>query len=66
MINSPQLASRGLFVSIEHAELARSFIYPGVPYKFSQLPCGLRKRAPLVGEHNVQVYQGSLGLSRIE
>ena len=56
MINSPQLAERNFFISVEHTGIATRFIYPGVPYKFShQLP-GIR-RAPFIAEHNAQVYQ---------
>jgi len=48
---------------VEHPELKRSIPYPGPPYKFSNSPTGRWKRAPLIGEDNVRIYQGELGFS---
>ena len=68
MVNSAQLLGRNFFVSVEHPELAgaglkpHAYKYPGVPYKFGSSTTKLR-RAPLIGEHNTQVYQEILGLS---
>ena len=67
MINSAQLSARNFLVSVEHPELAsvglkpHIYKYPGAPYKFSSSTMKLR-RAPLIGEHNTQVYQEELGL----
>jgi crotonobetainyl-CoA:carnitine CoA-transferase CaiB-like acyl-CoA transferase len=63
VLNSPQLKARSFFVDVEHPELKRSISYPGSPYKFSNSPTGRWKRAPLIGEDNVLIYQGELGLS---
>lgn len=63
MLNSPQLKERNFFISIDHPEAGLSFIYPGVPYKFSCPALNLRKRAPLTGEDNTYVYHQQLGLS---
>jgi len=35
--------------------------YPGVPYVMTGKY--MMRRAPLIGEHNTQIYQGRLGLS---
>jgi len=51
---------------VEHPELKRSISYPGSPYKFSNSSTGRWKRAPLVGEDNVRIYQEELGLSKEE
>ena len=63
LLSNPQLKSRGFFVDVEHPERKGSISYPGAPYKFSHSTTGRWKRAPLIGEDNVQIYQGELGLS---
>src|SRR5262249_39440484 len=40
--------------TVDHPELDRSFVYPGVPLKGSEIPRRIR-RAPLVGEHTNEV-----------
>ena len=66
VLNNPQLKARGFFIDVEHPELKRSISYPGSPYKFSNSSTGRWRRAPLVGEDNVRIYQGELGLSKEE
>jgi len=63
VLSNPQLKAGEFFVDVEHPELKRSISYPGTPYKFSHSSTGRWKRAPLIGEDNVRVYQGELGLS---
>jgi benzylsuccinate CoA-transferase BbsE subunit len=63
VLNNPQLKARGFFIEVEHPELRRSISYPGSPYKSSNSSTGRWKRAPLIGEDNVRIYQGELGLS---
>lgn len=60
---SPQLIAREYWVEVEHAELGACISYPGAFLKSSEAPCSLRRRAPLIGEHNQEVYQQELGLS---
>ena len=59
---SPQLQSRGFSIDFEHPELGSVLRYPGLPYRFSSQYSMPRKRAPLIGEDNIQVYQRELGL----
>jgi crotonobetainyl-CoA:carnitine CoA-transferase CaiB-like acyl-CoA transferase len=35
-------------------------------YRFSKCPLGRWKRAPLIGEDNIKIYQEELGLSEAE
>ena len=63
MLRDPQLEARQFFVEVEHENLGRSFVYPGPPFVMSETPCLAPGRAPLLGEHNVEIYQGELGLS---
>jgi crotonobetainyl-CoA:carnitine CoA-transferase CaiB-like acyl-CoA transferase len=63
LMHDPQLQARQYFVQLEHPELGQSFTYIGQPYRFSETPSMLRRRAPLLGEHNVDIFCGELGLS---
>ena len=44
--------ARGMHVPVEHPELDRTVVYPGVPYLFSASPVAPTTRAPLLGDHN--------------
>ncbi|MGD0854963.1 MAG: CoA transferase [Dehalococcoidia bacterium] len=57
------LKERGYFVDVEHPELNQAFKYPGAPYRLSETPWKLSKRAPLIGENNIEIYKDELGLS---
>lgn len=59
----PQLAARGSWQRVEHAELDATLTYPGPFAKFSAAACTIRRRAPGIGEHNDEIYRGELGLS---
>jgi benzylsuccinate CoA-transferase BbsE subunit len=50
-LRDPHVVERGFPVQVEHAELGRSFTYPGAPYRMSATPWELRHRAPHLGEH---------------
>jgi len=66
LLDHPQLRARGFFVSLEHPELHDTLRYPGAPYRLSETPWQLRRRAPLIGEHNMEIYGGELGVSQAE
>ena len=66
LLEHPQLLARSFFQALEHPELDETLCYPGAPYQLSQTPWQLRRRAPLIGEHNEAIYGGELGLSRAE
>jgi crotonobetainyl-CoA:carnitine CoA-transferase CaiB-like acyl-CoA transferase len=57
----PHAAARGFFQEVTHEGLAEPVRYPGPPYAFTGHP-GRIGRAPLLGEHNGEVY-GALGYS---
>lgn len=58
----PHFHDRGFFVEVEHPELGRSFSYPGAAAVYSRTPATIARRAPLIGEHNVEIY-GEVGLT---
>jgi crotonobetainyl-CoA:carnitine CoA-transferase CaiB-like acyl-CoA transferase len=61
LMRDPQHEARGFFQQIDHP-IASRLTYPGAPFKMSETPPAIR-RAPLLGEHNEEVYIGMLGLS---
>ena len=63
IVKSQQLVARDFFVEIEHTE-AGKVAYPSLPYKFSETPVAIKRRAPLLGEHNEQVFCQLLGYMR--
>lgn len=60
---SPQLEAREYWVKVEHPEVGDVLTYPGAPVRLSECPWRVYRRAPLVGEHNDEVYVGELGFS---
>jgi len=63
LMNNPQLEALGYFNDIEHDELGRTLKYPGAPYHLSETPWKIRRRAPLIGEHNQEIYEKELNFS---
>lgn len=63
VLESPQLKERRFFIDVDHPEIGASFKYPGMPYQLSSSSLNRWKRAPLIGEDNIQIYQKELGLS---
>jgi CoA:oxalate CoA-transferase len=60
----PQYEARDYFQYIDHPA-AGMFRYPGSPFRMSETPAEL-SRAPLLGEHNDEIYTALLNLSRDE
>jgi crotonobetainyl-CoA:carnitine CoA-transferase CaiB-like acyl-CoA transferase len=61
----PQLLYRDFWWEIEHPELQDKLTYVGPSIGLTETPVRLRRRAPLIGEHNQEIY-AELGLSRDE
>jgi crotonobetainyl-CoA:carnitine CoA-transferase CaiB-like acyl-CoA transferase len=64
MLEDKQLAARRFWVQIEHDELNDAITYPGAFAISSEYSCIVKRRAPLIGEHNEEIYTGELGLSK--
>jgi len=62
-VNSEQLKARQFFVEIEHPK-AGKIKFPSAPYKFTTTPWQVKCPAPLLGQHNEEIYCGRLGYSR--
>ncbi|MBI4639320.1 MAG: CoA transferase, partial [Candidatus Tectomicrobia bacterium] len=55
--------AREFFVEVTHPKLGK-ILCPGAPFKMSETPWQVRQAAPLLGEHNVEVYTERLGYTR--
>jgi len=60
----PQLAARGYYEELRHAEVGVQAT-PGVPFRYGSVERWLRRPAPMLGEHNHEILT-ELGLSRAE
>jgi crotonobetainyl-CoA:carnitine CoA-transferase CaiB-like acyl-CoA transferase len=66
VLENPQLKARRFFIGVEQDEIGTSIKYPGIPYQFSISQPNLWKRAPFMGEDNIQIYAEELGFSQKE
>lgn len=64
LVRDPQLGARGFFVPIDHPDLGVTVPYPGPPFRLADDPPA--RRPPHRGEHNAEVYRGTLGLATDE
>ncbi len=64
IMENPQLASREVWKEVLHSELGTTITYPSSWVKLSKSSCGLQFRAPLIGEHNNDVYMKELNISK--
>lgn len=63
IINSEQLAAREYWSRVEHPELDIALRYPGVIARSTAAPSKVSRRAPLIGEHNEDIYRREMGIS---
>lgn len=66
VLNNVQLEARDFWEVVEHPELGGKMKYPGAPVKMKETPWRIYRRAPLIGEHNEEVYVGELRFSKEE
>src|SRR6266700_7846672 len=66
LLEDAHLHDRGFWKQVEHQELGRSFIYPGEAAIYNGSPWRISRRAPLIGEHNQDIFCDELDLSRSE
>ena len=65
LLASEHLKSRGFFAVLDHPQAGR-VTAPGAPYKFSVTPWEIRRPAPLLGQHNEEIFVQQLGISPAE
>ena len=61
LLNDPHYKARDFWVEVDHPKAGR-LTYPGAPFKMLETPWQAG-RAPLLGEHNEEIYCGQLGYS---
>ena len=65
LFNDPHLAARKIFTQVEHPELGKDWVV-APPWRLSETPASIRRQSPLLGEHNHEVFERRLGMSREE
>ncbi|TBL76304.1 CaiB/BaiF CoA transferase family protein [Paenibacillus thalictri] len=63
VFNSPQTKARDFYVEIDHPA-SGALMYPGLPFKLSKTAPRHNHGAPLLGQHNEEVYGNRLGYSK--
>ncbi|HEY7268511.1 MAG TPA: CoA transferase [Dehalococcoidia bacterium] len=62
IVADQQLNQRGFFREFEHPESVKPLVDAGPVAAMSATPLQIWRRAPLLGEHNAEVYGGLLGM----
>jgi crotonobetainyl-CoA:carnitine CoA-transferase CaiB-like acyl-CoA transferase len=65
VLNNPQSKERKFFIDIDHP-VAGKLTYPGASFEVSEGGFAIRRPAPLLGQHNKDIYCGLLGYSAEE
>ncbi len=61
--HNPQLQFRNYWPKVAHPELGEALTYCGPPFKLSETPLTYKRPAPLIGEHNEEIYGKEMGFS---
>ncbi len=62
LLNCPHLKERDFFVEVDHPVAGRA-VYTGMGPRLSEMDFEIKRPAPLLGQHNSQVYCDELGYS---
>jgi succinate--hydroxymethylglutarate CoA-transferase len=60
-LDEPHTAARAMIETIEHPAIG-SLKMLGIPFKFSDTACSVRRPPPTLGQHNDEILRGELGL----
>ena len=66
LVDEGHLNDRGFWVDVAHPELGKTFKYPGPAGIYNGSPWRISNRAPLIGEHNEEIFCGELALEKTE
>jgi glutaryl-CoA transferase len=60
-LDDPHTAAREMIETVEHATIG-SLRMLGIPFKFSETACSVRRPPPMLGQHSDEILSGELGL----
>lgn len=63
LLSDPQLEARDYWEEVDYPQLGTTITYPGALYKSSEMEWEFR-RAPLIGEHNREIYEEEFGFTK--
>lgn len=63
LLADEQLQARDFWQMVEHPELNDTILYPGRWALSTEVDLSIRRQAPLIGEHNGEIYIGEMGIS---
>ena len=66
LVDEGHLTDRGFWVEVPHPELGKNLKYPGPAAIYNGSPWRISNRAPLIGEHNEEIFCNELGLQKTE
>jgi crotonobetainyl-CoA:carnitine CoA-transferase CaiB-like acyl-CoA transferase len=64
VVKDEQLAARGFWEQLPIPGATETIRHPAFPYVTSEDSVNVRNRAPFIGEHNEEIYEKELGLSK--
>ncbi len=56
VLSDPHFVARGFPVSVHHDAIGRDVVYPGAPFVSPRSPWRISRPAPLVGEHQAEIF----------
>jgi crotonobetainyl-CoA:carnitine CoA-transferase CaiB-like acyl-CoA transferase len=65
LLKSPHFWERGFWAEIDHP-MTGKLTYPGRPINAEKMPWVIRRPAPLLGQHNEEIYCEKLGYSKLD
>ena len=66
ILMSSHFKARDFWIRVDHPELGECLTYPGVPFSCGEQRYNINRRAPLIGEHNQEVFCTEMGLTSDE
>lgn len=63
LLQDKQLRARAWYTEVNQPGAVAPVLFPGPPFRLSDIPWKIRRPAPRTGEHNAEIYQTLLGLS---
>jgi crotonobetainyl-CoA:carnitine CoA-transferase CaiB-like acyl-CoA transferase len=64
IFENTQLDARSFWAKVDYPEIPAQITYPGPFARLSETPLARPKKAPLPGEHNLEIYERELGFSK--